>query len=205
MNLFQQLTEKPWVTVQGTVVDLHAGRAFPLPTAKIGLRVFLGVVTVLFSLLVVAYGDRMAAADWRPLPEPWLLWLNTAMLILSSVAFQWASVSARRGRRDGVRIDLLAAGGFAFAFLVGQLVVWQQLAALGYFAATNPAVAFFYLITALHALHLLGGMVVWGRTTAKVWRGIEVEQVRMSVELCAVYWHFLLVVWLVLFGLLLFT
>ena len=205
MNLFRQLTEKPWVTVQGTVVDLHAGRAFPLPTAKIGLRVFLGVVTVLFSLLVVAYADRMAAADWRPLPEPWLLWLNTAMLILSSVAFQWAWVSARRGQGDGVRIDLLAAGGFAFAFLVGQLVVWQQLAALGYFAATNPAVAFFYLITALHALHLLGGMVVWGRTTAKVWRGVEVDQVRLSVELCAVYWHFLLVVWLVLFALLLFT
>ncbi|MCH7693656.1 MAG: cytochrome c oxidase subunit 3 [Proteobacteria bacterium] len=147
----------------------------------------------------------MAAADWRPLPEPWLLWLNTAMLILSSVAFHWASVSARRGQGDSVRVDLLAAGGFAFAFLVGQLVVWQQLAALGYFAATNPAVAFFYLITALHALHLLGGMAVWGRTTAKVWRGVEVEQVRMTVELCAVYWHFLLVVWLVLFGLLLFT
>ena len=205
MNLFQQLTEKPWVTVQGTVVDLHAGRAFPLPTAKIGLRVFLGVITVLFSLLVVAYGGRMALADWRPLPEPWLLWLNTAMLILSSVAFQWAWVSARRGQGDGVRVDLLAAGGFAFAFLVGQLVVWQQLAALGYFAATNPAAAFFYLITALHALHLVGGLVVWGRTTAKVWRGVEVDQVRMSVELCAVYWHFLLVVWLVLFGLLLFT
>jgi len=205
VNLFQQLTEKPWVTAQGTVVAFHAGRAFPLPTAKIGLRGFLAVVTVLFSLLVVAYGDRMASADWRPLPEPWLLWLNTAMLILSSVAFQWAWVSARRGQRDGVRNDLLAAGGFALAFLAGQLVVWLQMAALGYFAATNPAVAFFYLITALHALHLLGGMVVWGRTTAKVWRGVEVDQVRLSVELCAVYWHFLLLVWLVLFGLLLFT
>ena len=205
MNLFQQLTEKPWLTAQGTVVALHAGRAFPLPTAKVGLRVFLAVITVLFSLLVVSYAERMAAADWRPLPEPWLLWLNTAMLILSSVAFHWAWVSARRGQGDGVRVDLLAAGGFAFAFLVGQLVVWQQLAALGYFAATNPAAAFFYLITALHALHLLGGMVVWGRTTAKVGRGVEVEQVRLSVELCAVYWHFLLVVWLVLFGLLLFT
>ena len=205
MNLFQQLTEKPWVTTHGTVVAFHAGRAFPLPTAKIGLRVFLVVITVLFSLLVVAYGDRMAAADWRPLAEPWLLWLNTAMLILSSVAFQWAWVSARRGQRDGVRVDLLAAGGFAFAFLVGQLLVWQQLAALGYFAATNVAAAFFYLITMLHALHLLGGMVAWGRTTAKVWRGAEVDEVRLSVELCAVYWHFLLVVWLVLFSLLLFT
>lgn len=205
MNLFQQLTEKPWVTVQGTVVAFHAGRAFPLPTAKVGLRMFLAVVTVLFSLLVVAYSDRMGLADWRPMPEPWLLWLNTAMLILSSVAFHWAWVSARRGQRNGMRVDLLAAGGFAFAFLVGQLLVCQQLAALGYFAATNPAVAFFYLVTVLHALHLLGGMVVWGRTTAMVWRGVEVDKVRLSVELCAVYWHFLLLVWLVIFGLLLFT
>ena len=59
-----------------------------------------------------------------------------------------------------------------------------------------------YLITGLHGLHLLGGLVAWGRTIAKLWRGFEVAQVRLSVELCTAYWHFLLVVWLVLFGLL---
>ncbi len=205
MSLIRQLTEKPWETVPGTVVDLHGGRAFSLPTAKLGLRVFLAVVTVLFSLLVVAYSDRMALADWRPLPDPWLLWVNTAMLVLSSVALQWARVRADRGQIDGLRVDLLAGGGFAFAFLAGQLLVCQQLVALGYYSAANPANAFFYLITALHGLHLSGGLVALGRTTAKVWRGVEVDQVRMSVELCAVYWHFLLLVWLVLFALLLFT
>ncbi len=205
MHFIHQLTEKPWVAAQGKVDDLHDGRALSLPTAKLGLRIFLAVVTVLFSLLVVAYADRMAAADWRPLPQPWLLWPNTAMLILSSVALQWAWVAANRGQIDGVRVGLLAGGVFAFAFLAGQLLAWQQLAALGYFAATNPANAFFYLITALHGLHLLGGLVAWGRTTAKVRRGFEVAQVRLSVELCAVYWHFLLLVWLVLFALLLFT
>ncbi len=205
MRFIHQLTEKPWVAAQGKVDDLHDGRALSLPTAKLGLRIFLAVVTVLFSLLVVAYADRMAAADWRPLPQPWLLWPNTAMLILSSVALQWAWVAANRGQIDGVRVGLLAGGVFAFAFLAGQLLAWQQLAALGYFAATNPANAFFYLITALHGLHLLGGLVAWGRTTAKVRRGFEVAQVRLSVELCAVYWHFLLLVWLVLFALLLFT
>ncbi len=88
MRFIHQLTEKPWVAARGKVDDLHDGRALSLPTAKLGLRIFLAVVTVLFSLLVVAYADRMAAADWRPLPQPWLLWPNTAMLILSSVALQ---------------------------------------------------------------------------------------------------------------------
>ena len=205
MSFFQQLTEKPWVTVQGGVVELHAGRAFSLPVATLGLRVFLVVISVLFSLLVVAYAERMTLADWRPLPEPWLLWPNTALLILSSVALQWAWVGARRGRMDGVRTGLLVGGVSALAFLAGQLLAWQQLAALGYYAATNPANAFFYLLTALHGLHLLGGLVALGRTVGKMRRGFGVVQLHSSVELCAVYWHFLLVVWLVLFGLLLLT
>lgn len=205
MNLFHQLTEKPWETVPGAAVDLRHGRVFLLPMATLGLRVLLAVITVLFSLLVVAYSDRMGLADWRALPDPWVLWLNTAMLILSSVAWQWAVISARRGQLGGVKIGLFGGGSFAFAFLAGQLLVWQQLAALGYFAATNPANGFFYLVTGLHGAHLLGGLVAWGRTSDKVWRGLAPAQVRLSVELCAVYWHFLLVVWLVLFGLLLLT
>ena len=203
MNFFQQLAEKPWLT-QGSGADGHDDRAFALPVATLGLRVFLGVVTVLFSLLVTAYADRMTA-DWRPLPEPLLLWPNTALLIVSSMALQWASVGARRGQLEGVRVGLLVGGISAVAFLAGQLLAWQQLAALGYIAATNPANAFFYLITALHGLHLLGGLVALGRTTDKVRRGLDVVQLRPSVDLCAVYWHFLLVVWLVLFGLLLIT
>lgn len=172
----------------------------PLPAAKLGLWVFMGVVTVLFTIIVSTYVTRMGFADWRPLPEPRLLWLNTGVLILSSVAMQWAQVAARRGRIDSLRVGLLAGGVFAWAFLAGQLWAWQQLGASGYFLAINPANTFFYLITALHGLHLVGGLVAWGKTTVKVWRGFEV---RLSVELCAVYWHFLLVVWLGLFVLML--
>ena len=205
MGLFHELTQKPWETEQGTVVELHDGAAFHLPTVTLGLRIFLAVVAVLFSLITVVYADRMGYGDWRPLPEPWLLWLNTVMLILGSLALEWARVSARQGQIESVRIGLVAAGVLTVAFLVGQLLVSQQLVALGYFASTNPAVSFFYLITGLHGLHMVGGLVAWGRTTAKVWRGFGPIQVRLSVELCAVYWHFLLLVWLVLFGLLLFT
>lgn len=174
----------------------------PLPKAKLGLWVFMGVVTVLFSIIVSTYVARMGFADWQPLPEPRLLWLNTGALIVSSVAMQWAQVAAHRGRLDDVRVALLAGGVLAWAFLAGQLWAWQQLGALGYFVATNPANSFFYLITALHGLHLVGGLVAWGKTTVKVWRGFDVG---LSVQLCAVYWHFLLVVWLVLLGLMLST
>ena len=147
----------------------------------------------------------MAYADWQALPVPALLWLNTAILILSSIALQWARVAAGRERVDGVRRGLLAGGALAIAFLVGQILVWRQLGSLGYFVDSNPSNSFFYLITGLHGVHLLGGLIAWFRASVRLWRGAEVAKIRMSVELCAVYWHFLLVVWLVMFGLLLVT
>ena len=202
MRLFHQLAEKPWVTRQGNVVELHDGSAFSVPTATLGVRVFLAVVTVLFSLLIMAYGSRMEFEDWRPAPPLSLLWLNTAILFLSSVAMQWARIASRRGDVDGVRTGLIAGGVFAVAFLGGQIWAWRQLNMVPAFDITNPAIGFFYLITALHGLHLLGGLVAWGMTIAKVRRGFDVVHVRLSVELCTVYWHFLLLVWLLLFGLL---
>ena len=204
MSIFRALMEKPWVA-EGVAEDVHGFDLDSLPKPKLGLRVFLVVATVVFSLIVVTYADRMLVPDWRVLPEPLVLWLNTALLVLSSIALQRARNAADRGQIDGLRSSLFVAGVLAFAFLAGQLMAWQQLIDLGYFASTNPANAFFFLMTALHGLHLLGGLVAWARTTAKLRRGVALEKLRLSVELCAVYWHFLLVIWLVLFGLLLFT
>jgi cytochrome c oxidase subunit 3 len=202
VNILRQLTAKPWVTTQAMIDDFHVGGTFFVSPAKLGLRMFLAVVTVLFTLLILAYGSRMALEDWRPQPQLSLLWLNTVLLVLSSLAMQWAQFSARRGDIDSVWIGLLAGGFFALAFLGGQIVAWRQLNTLVVFKITNPAIGFFFLITALHGLHLLGGLVALGRTTAKVWRGFDVAKVRLSVELCTTYWHYLLLVWLVLFGLL---
>ncbi|HXH02982.1 MAG TPA: hypothetical protein VNN09_06615, partial [Candidatus Competibacteraceae bacterium] len=81
-----------------------------VPAAKLGLWVFMGVVTTLFALLISAYHMRMEYVDWHPLPEPWQLWLNTAFLMLSSAALQWARVAARRGRMAGLKAGLLAGG-----------------------------------------------------------------------------------------------
>ena len=202
MSIFHELMVRPWATDQGKVDDLYAGRASSGLAKKLALKVFLPVVAVLFMLLVTAYGGRMAYEDWRPAPQISLLWANTFVLILSSVALQWAQYSVRRGRMDAMRAGLLAGGAFTVVFLFGQVLAWRQLGAMVYFEVSNPAIAFFYLITGLHGLHLLGGLVAWGRTVVKVWGNFDVAKVRQSVELCTVYWHFLLLVWLVLFGLL---
>lgn len=182
------------------VAEEHA--AFPLPKAKLGLWVFLGVVTILFAALLSAYVVRMGLEDWVSLPKPWMLWANTAALALSSVAFQAAFVAARNDRPAAIGPRLWAGGALGALFVLGQLWVWQQLVGWGYFAAGNPANTFFYLITALHGAHLLGGLVAWANTLVKARRGASLERLRLSIEVCAIYWHFLLAAWLVLFGLL---
>ena len=201
-RLLKQTTNvQPWVAGDSQGVHPEA----PPSAVRVGLWVFLAVATSLFGLFISAYTMRMELSDWSPLPEPGLLWLNTAVLIVTSGAMQWTRSAAARGRDDMVRSGLTVAGALTFAVLAGQWVVWRQLGASGYLATGNPANAFFYLLTALHGLHLLGGLVVWARTTTRVWRGAPVEKVRLSVELCTVYWHYLLLVWLVLFALLLAT
>ena len=206
--LFKQTVNvQPWLA-QSSVEDVQRGASSQTSMA-ISLWVFLAVVTSMFALFISAYFMRMHLADWRSLPEPALLWLNTGVLILTSGVMQWTLAAANRGQlknaRSHVKNGLIASGALTFVFLAGQLVVWQQLNDLGYFLATNPANAFFYLLTGLHGLHLLGGLVAWGKTTSKAWHGIEVSKIRLSVALCTAYWHYLLLVWLVLFALLLST
>jgi len=200
----QRLTAKPWLE-QGPISDVPTDGPMAMTTPKLGLFVLLAAITSLFSLFISAYAMRMELSDWTPLPAPGLLWLNTGVLFMSSVGMQWAQSGANRGSLEDVRRGLLLGGGFALAFLVGQLVVWQELVDLGYFLESNPAASFFYLLTGLHGLHLIGGLIAWGKTTAKAWGGARLADLAVAVELCTVYWHFLLLIWLVLFGLLLAT
>jgi len=197
----QRLTARPWLEhgVLGGVPDFEASHD---PAKRAALGFFLAVVGSMFALVIGAYFMRRDLGDWRTLPVPDVLWLNTGALVLSSLALEWTQAAARRGQRDGVRAGLVAAGLLALLFLGGQLLAWQQLSAAGYFVATNPANSFFYLITGMHGLHILGGLVALGRTAATAWTDERVDKLRLSVELCATYWLFMLFVWVVLFSLL---
>jgi cytochrome c oxidase subunit 3 len=195
----QNLAAKPWLE-QGVIGDLTDPDERQPLLAKMGLRVFLAVVGALFALLASAYAMRAASSDWQSAPMPRVLWLNTGLLILSSLALQAADFFARHCETERARLFLLAGACAAAAFLAGQLWAWRQFAASGYFLSTNPANSFFYLITGVHGAHLAGGLIALAATVAKAHGDIAAAQ--PGLRLCAIYWHFLLIVWLFLFALL---
>ena len=206
-NIFQILAQKPWDPSQAKIDDMHEGGTINLSKGKLGLRFIMFVSTIFFCLFIVTYSDRMVYPDWQRMPEPWLLWFNTAVLFFSSMVFVNTQIASKNNQFQMVKNRLLLIGCLAFAFLIGQLLVWQQLIANGFYVSTNPSNAYFYVFTALHGLHLLGGLVYWYLTIKKVWisSDIVVAKVKHTVDLCAIYWHFLLAVWVVLFGLMLFS
>jgi cytochrome c oxidase subunit III len=201
--LRQSFNTQPWVA---EAVEESAHQApFNARPKLVGLTAFLAVATSFFALILSAYSLRMDYGDWIPLTEPQLLWVNTGMLVLASVAFQWTRNMAVSGKSTQLRSGLVLAGVLTAAFLVGQLIAWQQLNASGQYISSNPSNAFFFMLTGIHGLHILGGMYVWARATVRAFGGRDLDAVKHSVELCTIYWHFLLLVWLILFGLMLST
>lgn len=195
----QTLNVQPWQALP----PVYTARGTPArPPIKTALWVFLAVATSLFGLFISAYAMRLSFVDWSPLPQPRLLQLNTALLVAASLAMEWAVFAARRADAAAVRKGLWAAGALSFGFLAGQLVVWQQMAGAGVFLSSSAASAFFYLLTAVHGLHVLGGLVAWARASLRAHRADDPGRLRLAVELCAIYWHFLLAVWVVVFALL---
>ena len=201
--LKQTLNTQPWIA--DPVADEFSGASLDTNSKTIALVTFLAVATSLFGLFISAYTERSEFYDWRPLNEPGILWINSGFLVLASIAYQYTRNAAVAGSLDKLKPGLFVAGVMTILFLVGQLLAWQQLNASGYYVASNPANAFFYLLTAVHGIHLLGGLWVWARSAVKLMTGAEADSVRLSIELCTIYWHFLLLVWVVLFGLLLST
>jgi cytochrome c oxidase subunit 3 len=211
--LVRKLSARSWET-PSTVIATGVDDEPRTPASKIGLWVFLCVITSLFGLFISAYymrmghghGAIMTHSDWQSIAKSPILWVNTFLLAFSSVAMQSARSAAARGNVQRTARALLLGGVLAIAFIVGQLTAWRELRLSEYFSLVNPAVAFFYVLTGVHALHLLGGLYVWGRTYWRVqYKHAEAIDVRLSVELASVYWHFLLLVWVVLFILLLST
>ena len=203
-SIFQLLTEKPWEQDQIEADNDHQGQTVNLSKQKLGLRTLMAASTVLFSLFIVAYSDRMLVHDWRSMPEPWLLWFNTGILVISSLVFHQTVKYAKNDLFDKTKNGLYFIGFLAYSFLIGQLIVWYQLMNTGYYATSNVANAFFYLFTTIHGLHIIGGIYFWGKTTSKfIKRSLKKEEINNLIDICAVYWHFLLAVWLVLFGLML--
>ncbi|MDY0884930.1 cytochrome c oxidase subunit 3 [Dongia soli] len=204
----QRLLSKPWLEV-GVIDEAYGAggqpRRHPLDRpARLGLGLFLAVAGSLFTLLISAYLMRRQFPDWQAPPVSSLLWFNTGLLAASSLVLHVTQRLAGRGRWDDAKLGLFMAAALALLFLLGQMLVWRQMTAAGYLAAGNPGNAFLYLIIGLHGLHLGGGMVALGRNALRLWHVEDARRDRVfaGLQLCAVYWHFLLVVWLIMLALL---
>jgi cytochrome c oxidase subunit III len=199
--LQQRLTAKPWLE-EGVIGEYDGTGSMAMPPAKIAVWVLIAVIGSLFALLASAYFMRMGYSDWRPIAVPQVLWLSTASLVMTSIALHGAKRAVDTRYLPAVKVRIIAAGFFGVAFVTCQLLAWRELSAEGFLLATNPADSFFYLGTGLHGLHVLGGLIALAWTANRTWKKFAPETLRLNVELCATYWHFLLIVWLVLFSLL---
>lgn len=201
MSIFKSVTTKPWER-KGVIGGMRPEGTFDTESERVALTFFLVIASVIFSLFTVSYFIRMELPDWQPLSEPAQLWFNTALLVASSVLFQWARNIVVKGDTKNLYTSFFGAGILALLFIVAQMVTWNSLQAQGHYLASNPANSFYYLLTGLHALHLLGGLWVWSKSAIRLLSGGEPKDVKLSIELCTVYWHFLLLVWLVMFAIL---
>jgi cytochrome c oxidase subunit III len=183
----------------------------PFSPARTGVWVGIAAITMSFAAYTSAMVVRQgAAADWQHIHLPPLLYLNTLILLVSSVTLElggarvrwsWVQAASDGGpatghRTEGLRwLDLTLALGLLF--LAGQLLVWQQLAGQGLYLATSPNSSFLYVFTVLHALHLLGGIVALGYVLHRI-RAQGAEPPDQALGAAALYWHFMAVLWLYL-------
>jgi cytochrome c oxidase subunit 3 len=177
---------------------------------RIGMWVAIASILMLFMALSSAYVFRAAVAGWQTLRTPPLLWVSTGVIITSSVAFELARRNLKRGETATYRRWLGVAVMLGFAFLASQLLVWRGLIAQGVYLASSPSSSFFYMLTALHGLHLSGGilalcyLLLRALREARAGAAAKVNMVRRraAVDAVGIYWHFMDALWLYLFGLL---
>jgi cytochrome c oxidase subunit III len=170
-------------------------------------RYFTGMVVGILSILMFfmalasAYLVRKGTSgDWVPVRIPALLWINTAVLLLSSGTLEVARTRLARADEEGFRKYWMLTTGMGVAFLSGQIVAWRQLARQGIYLATNPASSFFYIFTGAHALHLIGGIAALIYVARRNFSKTYVTR-SMAAEVTSYYWHFLDALWLFLLAL----
>lgn len=171
-------------------------------SAQLGLWLFLATVTMLFAAFTSAYLVRSASPDWETTPLPTALWINTIVLIASSMTLEMARSRRKKSTLKTFRNWFLVTLLLGFGFLAGQVVAWKQLMDMGIFIPSNPHSSFFYILTGIHGLHLFSGLILLLYVFLRVKPALAESCSRSTRDLtglCATYWHFLTALWLFIF------
>ena len=201
-KLFGTLSDKPWEKEQKEVDNYHQGKTFDISHQTSAVIVIFGASTVLFTLLVTGYLYSIPASqDTGYLLKPNLLWLNTLILLFVTYFFNKITKNLKNNKFEKIKSNLLIVGFLSYAFLFGQIFFWFQLMENGNYVSTNNYFSSFYIFTALHGMHLLGGLFFWGKIFSKVnkLKTKEIINEKKSIDALSLYWTFLLIVWIVFF------
>ncbi len=169
---------------------------------RLGLWMFLATVTMLFAAFTSAYIVRRSGSDWRHVALPPILWLNTAVLGVSSVAVELAHACGLRRRWRWAALWMLVAFALGIVFLLGQVEACRRMIAAGVYLPTSPHSSFFFMLTGAHAVHVVAALVVLAVATVATMgavRSVPAWSTRMSV--CRTFWHYLGGVWIFLLAL----
>ena len=176
---------------------------------RVGIWVAIAGIVMLFTALASAYIVRSASSnDWRPLAMPKVLWLSTAVIVISSVTIEFARRSLKKQSDSRYGSWLMITAGLGLVFVASQFLAWRALAAQGVYVSSNPHSSFFYLFTGAHGVHVLGGILALGYLllrTRKRRATVEGELKRVgAADAATIYWHFMDGLWICLFLLLFF-
>ena len=166
------------------------------------------VVMMTFGGLIGAYIviSMNRVAEWNPFELPVQVWASTFLILLSSVTYHFAKSSIDAGNDVSAKRFLIATVALGAAFISSQLLVWLALVERGYYMSGNPYAGFFYILTAVHAVHVLGGVIALGAVVLRTWNETIYEpEIAYRKDLARVvgwYWHFMDALWVVLFLLL---
>ena len=201
-SIFQLLTEKPWESDRAKIDDAHIGKTFDLSVQTSAVIIIFGIATVLFSLIFTGYIYSIPPEqDTRYLLKPNFLWINTFVLFV--IAYFFSKITSDLKQKETIRIkrNIILVGGLSYLFLFGQLYFWVQLMQSGNYVSTNTYFSSFYFFTALHGIHLLGGLFFWGKVTSKIFKLEErdYKKEERSITALSVYWLFLFIVWFIFF------
>ena len=172
---------------------------------RTGIWVGLAAIAMSFAALTSALYVREGSGytDWTHIPLPPILWFNTLALILSSVTLEMARrrvAAFMRGHASTRTVPMMwlnATMALGLVFVVGQYFAWLKLRSEGLYLPTNPNSSFFYVLTGVHVIHVLGGLGGLTRVILK-FRGAALPLRRSTMDATSYYWHFMGALWIYL-------
>lgn len=178
----------------------EAEKPLSMHPKKFALWLFIASVIMLFGAWTSAYIVKRADAGWAEIALPWHFWLNSGIIVVSSITMVMATQAARRDNLEMVKLMVVLTTVLGLGFLIGQLVAYREMMSMNeYFTGGNVSHSFVYVLTGAHGLHLVSGVIVLLVLLRAVFK-YEVHAKNMSqIEMCATYWHFLGILWLYLF------